>query len=74
MSCLAKRVEERPSSAALLAVLAQLAQPAAGERALGSLPTWRSESDTLRAARAQSWLLAASDRAQRGDAHVTLAA
>lgn len=61
LSCLAKPLQERPSSAALLMALTALAQPAAGHRTASSLPTWRSECDAVRAAREQSWLLAAGD-------------
>lgn len=74
VSCLAKELEQRPSSAALLAALAQLAPPAVTERAPCSLQTWRSESDALRAARAQSWLVAAGAGAPREATAGSLAA
>lgn len=73
MSCLAKRLEHRPSSATLLATLAALAQPAAGEPAPSNLATWRSESDALRAGRGQPRPVASGD-GQRAGAPATLAA
>lgn len=53
-SCLAKPLEERPSSDVLLAALARLAQPQAAHRAASGSTAWCLEPDALEAAREPS--------------------